>query len=107
MGNKKVETILARIEAIKKDLNQIGNMRPGSVTKQFQKRGDQKWPYWQISYTQNKRSKTEYLRDEFVEQIKNEVMEYKKFKTLIEKLVELNILLSKEKIKLLKKNVKS
>lgn len=103
MTNKKVETILEKIEAVKKDLNQIENMRPGSVTKQFQKRGDQKWPYWQISYTLNKRSKTEYLKDEFVEQIKGEVLEYKKFKQLVEKLVELNIHLSKEKIKLLKK----
>ncbi len=94
-----------KIEAIKKDLSQIGNIRPGSVTKQFHKRGDKKWPYWQISYTQNKRSKTEYLRDEFVEQIKGEVAAYKKFRNLVEKLVELNVELSKERLKILKENI--
>jgi hypothetical protein len=107
MTNKKVETLLTKIEAIKKDLSQLGNMRPGSVTKQFYKRGDKKWPYWQISYTHKKRSKTEYLKDEFVEQIQGEVATYKKFKKLVEKLVELNVDLSKERIKILKKDLKN
>lgn len=102
-----METLLKKIEAIKVDLNQIGDMRPGSVTKQSYKRGDKKWPYWQISYTQNKRSKTEYLKDEFVNQIKAEVQNYRKFKKLIDKLVEFNVELSKERIKILKNEQKN
>ena len=70
MTNKKVETLLKKITATKNELITLGDMRPGSVTKQFHKRGDKKWPYWQISYTQNKRSKTEYLKDEFVERVR-------------------------------------
>lgn len=104
MKNKKVETLLTKIDGVRKEINEIGCMRPGSVTKQFHKKGDKKWPYWQISYTQNRRSKTEYLRDEFVDQIKTEVAEYKKFRILVETLVELNVALSKEKIKILKEN---
>ena len=61
-----------------------------------------KWPYWQISYTQNKRSKTEYLKDEFVEKIQTEVAAYKKFKKLVEKLVGLNVEISKERLDILK-----
>lgn len=102
MANKKVETLLKKINATKVELLEIENMRPGSVTKQKYMRGEKTWPYWQISYTQNKRSKTEYLRDEFVDQIKAEVKNYKKFKNLVEKLVQLNIELSKEKLKILK-----
>ena len=82
MTNKKVETLLKKIDATKNELINLDDMRPGSVTKQFHKRGDQKWPYWQISYTQNKRSKTEYLKDEFVEKIKAEVATYKNLKSL-------------------------
>lgn len=107
MTNKKVETLLAKIEAIKNDLNQIGDMRPGSVTKQLRKRGEKEWSCWQISYTLNGISKTEYVRDEFLTQIKNEVSAYKKFKSLNEKLVELNVALSKERIKILKEQPKS
>lgn len=106
MTNKKVETLLTKIKAVRGDLNKVGNMRPGSVTKQLRKRGDKEWFCWQISYTLNGVSKTEYVRDEFLTQIKNEVTEYKKFKNLNEKLVELNVALSKEKINLLKENLK-
>ena len=102
MTNKKVETLLKKIETTKNELTALGDMRPGSVTKQFHKRGDKKWPYWQISYTQNQRSKTEYLKDEFVEKIKTEVMTYKKFKKLVEKLVNLNVEISKERLNILK-----
>ena len=102
MTNKKVETLLKKIETTKNELTAFGDMRPGSVTKQFHKRGDKKWPYWQISYTQNQRSKTEYLKDEFVEKIKTEVMTYKKFKKLVEKLVDLNVEISKERLNILK-----
>ena len=102
MANKKVETLLTKIKAIKNELLTIEAMRPGSVTRQKYIRGEKTWLYWQISYTQNKRSKTEYLRDEFVSQIKTEVKNYKRFKTLVEKLVHLNIELSKERLKILK-----
>ena len=107
MTNKKVETLLAKIGAVRKDLSCIGNMRPGSVTKQLRKRGGKEWTCWQISYTLKGASKTEYVRDTFLEQIKSEVVEYKKFKTLNEKLVELNVTLSREKIKILKKKMES
>ena len=102
MTNKKVETLLKKIDTTKNELIALGDMRPGSVTKQFHKRGDKKWPYWQISYTQNQRSKTEYLKDEFVEKIKAEVATYKKFKKLIEKFVNLNVEISKERLNILK-----
>lgn len=102
MTNKKVETLLKKIKITKDELLEIENMRPGSVTKQKYSRGEKTWPFWQISYTQNKKSRTEYLRDEFVSGIKIEVKNYKKFKILVEKLVQLNIELSKERLKILK-----
>ena len=93
-----------KIKLIKKELQQIGEMRPGSLTQQKRKiKGEMMWPYWQLSYTQNMKSKTEYVRDEFVEKIKEEIVEYKKFKSLMEKWVELSVELSRERMKLQKK----
>ena len=106
MTNKKVETLLKKIIATKVELLKIENMRPGSVTRQKHIRGEKTWPFWQISYTQNRKSKTEYLRDEFVDQIKVEVKNYKRFKSLIDKLIKFNIELSKEKLKILKNDHK-
>ena len=106
MTNKKVETILKKIKILKTDLVNIGDMRPGSVTQQFYKR-DKRWPYWQISYTRNKRSKTEYLREEFVDKVRAEVRNYKKFKILVDELIALNIELSQERLKILKSDLEN
>lgn len=95
-----MEAIERQIIGIKKKLQEIGDMRPGSLTKQSYKRGDSQWPYWQISYTHKKKSRTEYVRDEFVKNLKKEVAEYKKFKTLTTKWVDVAIILSKERIKM-------
>lgn len=100
--------MLEEIKIIKKELQQIGDMRPGSLTEQKRKiKGKMMWPYWQVSYTQNRKSKTEYVRDEFVEKIRDEIIQYKTFKALMEKWVELSIDLSKERMKLLKEKIKT
>lgn len=107
MAINKTARLAAKIEQIKNEIHHYGDMRPGSVTKQLHRRGQKSWPYWQISYTLKRRSRTEYVRDEFVEQIQAEVLAYKRFKLAIDKLVELNIQLSKEKIKETLKKLKN
>ena len=98
-----INKIEEKIQKIKHELQTIGDMRPGSLTKQFHKSGEKKWPYWQISYTQKMKSKTEYVRDEFVEQLAKEVAEYKKFKKLTSEWLKLSIELSKRRIDQAKK----
>ena len=98
---------MEEIKLIKKELLQIGDMRPGSLTEQKRKiKGKMMWPYWQVSYTQNRKSKTEYVREEFVKKIRDEIYEYKEFKNLMERWVELSIDLSKERMKLQKEKIK-
>lgn len=92
-----------RIQKIKQELQAIGDMRTGSLTQQFHKRGGKRWPYWQISYTYKMRSKTEYVRDEFVEQLAKEIAEYKKYKELTAEWLELSIELSKQRLERAKK----
>jgi len=107
MRNKKLDILEINISKIKNDILNLGNLRPGSVSKQIAG-GPAKKPreYWQISYTHKMRSRTEYIRDEFVAQIKAETNEYKKFKKLVEKLIKFSIQLSKENIEFLKKHEK-
>ena len=75
-------------------------MRPGSLTKQFHKRGKKRWPYWQVSFMHKGRSRTNYVRDEYVQTVKAEIAEYKRYKSLTEKWVELSLTLSVEKMKI-------
>ena len=100
MQNNKLQKYESRITQIKKELQLIGEMRPGSLTKQIYKRKDYERPYWQSSYTQNRRSKTEYVREDYVEKLQAEIAEYKKFKELTAEWAELAIKISKEYIAL-------
>lgn len=103
MENIKIKKLKTRIETVKKQINKLDDLRPGTLTKQIAK-GEGKNPreYWQLSYTHKMKSKTEYVRDEFVEQIKKEVTNHKKLKLLLIKWIDLSIELSKEKINILK-----
>lgn len=103
MKTNKIEKISLKIETLKKQIQSLGDFRPGTLTKQIAK-GDGKKPreYWQLSYTHKMKSRTAYIRNEFVKQVKTEVGNYKKFKELIELWIDLSIELSKEKLEILK-----
>ncbi len=106
METKKTNELLRRIKKIKDQITKLNEMRPGVLTEQQYKRGNKQWPYWQVSYTINKKSRTEYIRDEYIKIIKAETFEYKKFKNLVEKLTELSLLLSKERMEIFKQSQK-
>lgn len=99
MINRKIEKIKKKIEEIKKELMGIERMRPGCLTRQISANGKN---YYQISYTHKMKSKTEYVRKEFVERLRQEVKAYKKFKKLIQQWVDLAIERSKLEIENLK-----
>jgi len=79
---KKLDLIGKRIEKVKEELMRIGEMRPGSLTMQYQKPAEKQGGYYQISYTYKMKSRTEYVRPEFVEDMKVQVENFKRFKTL-------------------------
>lgn len=100
MNKKRLMQIERRIERIKEMLMKVGPMRPGSLTQQYKKPKEKKGSYWQISYTRNMRSKSDYVRADFVPQVKKEIAAYKKFKNLIDEWVDLGIEASKIKMTL-------
>jgi succinylglutamate desuccinylase len=69
-----------RIEEIKQELQDIGEMRPGCLSKQIYYRNDKKYPYYQISYTYRMKSHTEYVRDELVAEVSEQIKNYCRFK---------------------------
>jgi len=91
-----LETLEKKIEKIKSQMNRLGPMRPGSLTEQTRSAKRKRYgSYWQLSYTFRKKGSTEYIRDEFVDEVKTQIATYKKFKDLCEELVGLNIEWSK------------
>ena len=100
---KKLETIGKKIEKVKKELLQIGEMRPGSLTMQYQKPAEKQGGYYQISYTYKMKSRTEYVRPEFVEDLTMQVENFKRFKALTQEWIDLAIEYSRMKMDIAKK----
>ena len=100
MTNRTLAQIERRIEEIKSLLSGIGEMRPGSLTQQFKDRENQTGSYYQLSYTLNNKSRTDYVSNDALEDVRQQVANYKHFKELCAEWVELGIEHSKLKAKL-------
>lgn len=100
MTNKRLLQIEKRIEAIKVKLAAINEMRPGSLTRQYKDPENQKGAYYQLSYTREMRSRTEYVAGDDVRDIRRQIENYKRFKELTVEWVDLGIEHSRLKIKL-------
>jgi hypothetical protein len=91
MGRKRIQQIERRIDRIKKALLEIGPMRPGSLTRQYKDPERQTGAYWQISYTRRMKSRTEYVRREWVREVRRQIATHKRFKSLLEQWIDLSI----------------
>ena len=91
MSEKRIQQITRRIERIKEALSQIGPMRPGSLTRQYKDRKTKTGAYWQISYTRQMKSRTEYVRKEWVPEIRRQIATHKRFKRLVDQWIDLSI----------------
>ena len=94
---KNEKSLAARIDAAKKAILELGDMRPGHLSLQNRASGKNVREYTQLSYTFQKRSRTDYVQPEDLERIEAEVENYKRFKELCERLVALSIEESKRK----------
>jgi hypothetical protein len=91
MNRKRIRQIEQRIDRIKRALQEIGPMRPGSLTRQYKDPQHHTRAYWQISYTRHMRSRTEYVRPEWVKDVRRQIATHKRFKSLVERWIDLSI----------------
>jgi len=107
MSAKRIQQIERKIERIKEALSRIGPMRPGSLTRQYKDRENQTGAYWQISYTRQMKSRTEYVREEWVPEIRRQIATHQRFKRLIDLWIDLDIERSKLAMKIKQSGEKS
>ena len=88
---RRLEQIAQEIERIKRQLHQIGIVRPGSLTRQYKVPSRRAGAYYQVSYTQRMKSRTAYVRAPFVNEVRQQIRDYRKLKTLVERWVALGI----------------
>jgi hypothetical protein len=91
MSQKRIQQIERRIDRIKEALREIGPMRPGSLTRQYKDPQNRAGAYWQISYTRRMKSHTEYVRREWVNEIRRQTVTHKRFKRLVEQWIDLSM----------------
>ena len=103
MNNKQIRKLVKRISKIKQELFDLGEMRPGTLSKQFNVCGNPQCrckdpyhpkkhgPYYQLSYTRHGKSKSEHVKKEMLPTVKMQVKNYKRFVKLVEELIDLSI----------------
>lgn len=95
-----------RIQNIKNQLQAIGPMRPGTLTRQYRIPEKKIGPFWQLSFTYQMKSRTEYVRPAFIPKIKAEIQNFKRFKSLTQKWIDCALTLSRLEVEEAKKSLK-
>ncbi len=113
-----ISVLQKRIESIKNELGELGDMRPGSLSKQFSTCGNascrckdpenprKHGPYYQLSYTRKGKSRTEFVGRERLDEVRHQLENYARFKELTNEWIDLSIELAQEKRKQAKKRAK-
>jgi len=100
MVNKRLDEIAKRIARIKAELAAIDDMRPGSLTRQYKDPERQSGAYYQLSYTREMRSRTEYIARDCLGEVRRQIGNYQRFKALTSEWIALSIEHSRLKMKL-------
>lgn len=104
--------IEAKIQRLKEGLVALGEMRPGSLSQQYNvcgnpncrckdARNPQKHgPYYQVSYVHQGRSSSQFIRREFVAETRRQLSNYRRFRKLTDEWVSLALEHAKLKLEL-------
>ena len=96
---KTLENLDSQIRQIQQALAALGPMRPGTLSRQYRQPQQRRGAYYQLSYTFQMRSRTEYVRPEEVAQLRREIAEYKRYKQLTARWVALSLQRAKLRVK--------
>src|SRR5262245_32785705 len=109
----------AQIQQTKRQLLALGDMRPGSLSRQYNVCGKvgcrckaprnpkRHGPYYQLSYVHRGKSTSQFIRPAMVKTVKSQIANYKAFRKLTERWVDLALKSAKLKLAAAKKKEKS
>ena len=103
MTQKRLLQIQKRIDAIKVKLAAIDEMRPGSLSRQYKDPETHTGAYYQLSYTRDMKSRTQYVARDALRDVRRQIENHKRFKALTTQWVDLGIEHSRLKMKLARK----
>ena len=92
-----------RIRQIKQELADLGSMRPGSLSEQYNvcgtpgchckdpKKPQKHGPYYHLNYTWHGKARTQFVKAEAVEAVRRQLATYKRFRALCEEWVDVSL----------------
>ena len=97
--DRKTLALQREIERIKKELAELGDLRPGSLSKQYNVCGKpacrckasppvKHGPYYQVSYTRKGRSSSMFVRGGQVTRVRQQLKNYTKLRGLVDRWIE-------------------
>ena len=101
--NLKREALIARqIEKIKHELAQLGDLRPGSLSTQYNVCGtpncrckadppERHGPYYHLSYTWHMRSRSEFVRAQDLADVQAQLRTYARLRALVDEWIALGL----------------
>jgi len=92
--------LLRQIERVKGQLAALGDLRPGSLSTQYNVCGtpgcrckatppEKHGPYYQVSFTRKGKSSSKFVRKEDLAAVRRELKNYQVMKTLVERWIDL------------------
>ncbi len=106
---RRVETLQKKIERIKRELARLGDLRPGSLSVQFNVCGSpgcrcktspprKHGPYYQVSFTRKGRSGTRFVQRQHVAAVRVQLRNYARMRQLVDRWIEAATELSELKL---------
>jgi hypothetical protein len=94
-----------RIERIQRELARLGDLRPGTLSKQYNVCGvagcrckasppKKHGPYYQLSFTRKGKSSSRFVRREELPAVRRQIANYAKLRKLVDEWIDLGIELS-------------
>ena len=92
--------LLRQIEKVKGQLAALGDLRPGSLSTQYNVCGtpgcrckatppEKHGPYYQVSFTRKGKSSSKFVRKEDLNTVRRELKNYEVMKTLVDRWIDL------------------
>ena len=92
--------LLRQIERVKGQLAALGDLRPGSLSTQYNVCGtpgcrckatppEKHGPYYQVSFTRKGKSSSKFVRKEDLAAVRRELKNYEVMKTLVDRWIEI------------------
>ena len=100
MTISKEKLLLRQIEKVKGQLAALGDLRPGSLSTQYNVCGtpgcrckatppEKHGPYYQVSFTRKGKSSSKFVRREDLNTVRRELKNYEVMKTLVDRWIEM------------------